>query len=260
MSGNRSSSLLAAVFVLLTAAVSAFGQGAALGSISGRVSDPSQAPVPDASIAVVNTKTGASVSAATTADGYYTIRFLPPGTYSVSVSKTGFQKSVQPNVLVATATSPTVNFTLTLGAVAETVTVTEQVAQLETQSADKGAIIDNVRMANTPTQGHNIMGISWAAAGVTVTTNAKSFTPYDNSGSTSMSISGGQPKSNEMLIDGVPNRGGTEGGLYGTIPTQESVAEMKVLSSAYSAEYGRTTGGVINITTRSGSNAFHGEG
>jgi hypothetical protein len=252
--------LLTTVLVVLTAATPAFGQGAALGSISGRISDPSQAPVPDASITVANVKTGTSSSAATTADGYYTVRFLQPGTYSVSVSKTGFQKSVQPSVVVATATSPTVNFTLTLGAVAETVTVTEQVAQLETQTADKGAIIDNVRMANTPTQGHNIMGITWAAAGVTVATNAKSFTPYDNSGSTSISISGGQVKSNEMLIDGVPNRGGNEGGLYGTIPTQESVAEMKVLASAYSSEYGRTTGGVINITTRSGSNAYHGEG
>jgi hypothetical protein len=260
MSGRYCSVLLTAVIVVLTAAAPAFGQGATLGSISGRVADPSQAPVPDASISVANVKTGVSSSAATTADGYYTVRFLQPGTYSVSVSKTGFQKSVQPSVVVATATSPTVNFTLTLGAVAETVTVTEQVAQLETQTADKGSIIDNVRMANTPTQGHNIMGITWAAAGVTVATNAKSFTPYDNSGSTSISISGGQVKSNEMLIDGVPNRGGSEGGLYGTIPTQESVAEMKVLSSAYSAEYGRTTGGVINITTRSGSNAFHGEG
>jgi hypothetical protein len=251
--------LLTAVLVLLTAAVPAFGQGAALGSISGRITDPSQAAVPDARIVVTDTKTGTSSSAATTGDGYYTVRFLPPGNYLVAVSKTGFQKAVQPDIVVATATSLTVNITLTLGTLAETVTVTGQVAQLETQTADKGAIIDNVRMANTPTQGHNIMGITWAAAGVTVATNAKSFTPYDNSGSTSMSISGGQVKSNEMLIDGVPNRGGSEGGLYGTIPTQESVAEMKVLASAYSAEYGRTTGGVINITTRSGGNAYHGE-
>lgn len=257
---RHSSSLWAAVFLVLTAVIPAFGQGASLGSISGRVTDPSQAAVPDASIVVLNTKTGLSYAAATTADGYYTVRFLPPGTYSVSVSKSGFQRSVQPNTVVATATNPTVNFILSLGAVSETITVSEQVAQLETQNADKGTIIDNIRMSNTPTQGRNIMGIAWAAAGVTVATNAKSFTPYDNSGSTSISISGGQVKSNEMLIDGVPNRGGNEGGLYGTIPTQESVAEMKVLASAYSAEYGRTTGGVINITTRSGTNEFHGEG
>lgn len=259
MSGNRSFTLLLTAVVLLTSAVSAFGQGAALGSISGRVSDPTQAPAPEATIVITNTKTGLNYSAATTAEGYYTVRFLPPGIYSVAASKTGFQKAVQPSVVLSTADNLTVSFTLTLGAVAETVTVTEQVGQVETQTADKGALIDNVRMSNTPSQGRNIMGIAWAAAGVTVTTNAKSFTPYDNSGSTSISISGGQPKSNEMLIDGVPNRGGTEGGLFGTIPTQETVAEMKVLSSSYSAEYGRTTGGVINVTTRTGGNAFHGE-
>lgn len=262
MSVGRSSilNLFAVVILLLAAAMAGFGQGGALGSISGRVVDPTQAAIPGASVSVANTKTGLNYAAVTTADGYYTVRFLPPGSYSVSASQSGFQKSVQPNTVVATATDLTVNFTLSLGTVSETVTVTEQVAQLETQNADKGAIIDNVRMLNTPTQGHNIMGITWAAAGVTVATNAKSFTPYDNSGSTSMSISGGQVRSNEMLIDGVPNRGGADGGLYGTIPTQETVSEMKVLASAYSAEYGRTTGGVINVTTRSGSNQFHGEG
>ncbi len=257
MSDDRNRILTVAVVLLATAAC-IYGQGGVLGSVSGRVLDPSEAPVPGASITVTNARTGVNYTAATTADGYYTVRFLPPATYAVSVMATGFQKATQPQVLVATASHPTVNFTLTLGAVAEAVTVTERVGLVETETADKGAVIDNVRMANTPSQGRNIMGIVWSAAGVTVTTNAKSFTPYDNSGSTSMSISGGQPKSNEMLIDGVPNWGGAETN-YGTIPTQESVAEMKVLSSAYSAEYGRTTGGVINVTTRTGGNSFHGE-
>jgi len=255
----RSAAAWLAAAMAATLAPALWGQGAALGSISGRVVDPSQAPVREASVTALNTRTGAASTAATTTDGYYTIRFLPPGVYAVTVSKTGFQKAVQPNVVVETASHPTVNFALTLGAVAESITVTEQVGLIETQTADKGAVIDNVRMANAPSQGRNIMGIVWTAAGVTVTTNAKSFTPYDNSGSTSMSISGGQPKSNEMVIDGVPNRGGTEGGLYGTIPTQETVSEMKVLTNAYSAEYGRTTGGVINVTTKSGGNRFHGE-
>lgn len=247
----------AALFLLFPQTAS--GQAAALGSISGRVTDPSQAPIPDASITITNTRTGLVSTAATTVDGYYTVRFLPPGTYSVTANRTGFQRTTQPNVVVAAASNPTVNLTLAVGAVTESITVSESVGLVETQTADRGAIIDNVRMANTPSQGRNIMGIAWSAAGVTVATNAKSFTPYDNSGSTSISISGGQAKSNEMLIDGVPNRGGTEGGLYGTIPSQESVAEMRVLASPYSAEYGRTTGGVVNVTTRSGGNSYHGE-
>ncbi|MEN6606294.1 MAG: carboxypeptidase regulatory-like domain-containing protein, partial [Bryobacteraceae bacterium] len=245
--------------VLLAAAISLYAQGGALGSISGRVTDPTSAPVPAASVTVTNTKTGALSTVSTTSDGYYTVRFLQPGNYSVDVKKTGFQNAVQPDVTVATASNVTANITLTLGAVNETITVAEKVGLVETETADRGAVIDNARMSNTPSQGRNIMGIAWTGAGVTVTTNAKSFTPYDNSGSTSMSISGGQAKSNEMLIDGVPNRGGNEGGLYGTIPTQETVAEMRVMSGAYSAEYGRTTGGVINVTTRGGGNSYHGE-
>ncbi|MFN0169915.1 MAG: carboxypeptidase regulatory-like domain-containing protein [Bryobacteraceae bacterium] len=251
--------LLLSVAGLLLIADGAYGQGAALGSISGRIADPTQAPIADAAVTVANVKTGAVSTATTTAEGYYTVRFLPPGTYTVSVNKSGFQRTVQPDVIVAAASNPTANFVLALGTIAETVTVSERVGLVETETADRGAVIDNVRMSNTPSQGRNIMGIVWSAAGVTVATNAKSFTPYDNSGSTSISISGGQFKSNEMLIDGVPNRGGNEGGLYGTIPTQESVAEMRVLSSAYSAEYGRTTGGVVNVTTRSGGNDYHGE-
>ena len=259
MSANRYLSALLIVIAFLMTADFAFGQGGALGSISGRVADPSQAAVPEASIIITNTNTGINYAAATTVEGYYTVRFLPPGTYSAEVSKPGFQKAVQTGIILSTASSGTVNFTLSLGAISETVTVTEPVGQVETETADKGALIDNIRMSNTPSQGRNIMGIAWAAAGVTVNTNAKSFTPYDNSGATSISISGGQNKSNEMLIDGVPNRIGMSDGLFATIPTQETVAEMKVLTSAYSAEYGRTTGGVINVTTRSGGNAFHGE-
>jgi len=236
-----------------------FGQGAATGSISGQVTDPADAPVPNALVKATNVGTGAQSSAATTSDGFYVIRFLQPGAYTVEATMQGFQKTVQPNVVVTVAGSPTANLKLSMGSVNQTVTVQASVGLVETQNGDRSAEIDSIRMANTPSQARNIMGLAWSAPGLNVTTNAKSFTPFDNSGSTSISINGGQPKSNEMVIDGVPNRGGAEGGLFGTIPTQESVEEMKVITNAYSAEYGRTTGGVINVTTKAGTNQFHGE-
>ncbi len=256
----RTTHILLAVVLLgsMTAGI-LFGQGAATGSISGRVSDPADAPVPNASVKITNSDTGATTSAATTSDGFYSVRFLLPGTYTVEVSAQGFQKVVQPNVVVTVAGSPTVNLSLSIGSLTQTVTVQQSVGLVELQNSDRSAEIDSTRMANTPSQGRNIMGLAWSAPGMTVASNAKSFTPYDNAGSTNVSINGGQPKSNEMVIDGVPNRGGDGGGLFGTIPTQESVAEMKVITNAYSAEYGRTTGGVINVTTKSGTNQFHGE-
>jgi len=101
-----------------------FGQGAALGTISGRVTDPSDSPIPGATITVTNLLTGAKYSAGTTAEGFYNVRFLQPGDYSVEVVQQGFQKAVQPKVTVVAASNPTVNLKLMLGSVTETVTVT----------------------------------------------------------------------------------------------------------------------------------------
>jgi hypothetical protein len=234
-----------------------FGQGT--GSISGRVTDPSDAPISAATVMVTNRATEVVSNAATTSDGFYVIRFLPPGAYSVEASQKGFQRTIQADVIVDAASNPTVNLQLVVGSVSQAVTVSGTAAMIEAQTADRGAVVDAVRMANTPSQARNIMGLALSTAGTVATTAMKSFTPYDNSGSTSISISGGQIGNNEMLVDGVPNRISYPSALYGLIPTQESVQEMKVVTSPYSAEYGRTTGGVINVVTKSGANEFHGE-
>ncbi len=173
--------------------------------------------------------------------------------------KKGFQRTIQADVIVDAASNPTVNLQLVVGSVSQAMTVSATATMLEAQTADRGAVVDAVRMANTPSQARNIMGLALATSGAVATTAMKSFTPFDNSGSTSISISGGQIGNNEMIVDGVPNRISYPTPLYGLIPTQESVQEMKVVTSPYSAEYGRTTGGVINVVTKSGTNEFHGE-
>ena len=252
-----------AVVCLLTA-TSAFSQGTAAGSIQGRVTDPSDAPVAGVTITITNAATGVVYSGVTTADGFYGVRLLPPGTYSVAASAQGFQQTLQQNVVVSAASNPTVNLRLTLGTMNQTVTVSEQAAMVEAQTADRGALVDSVRMDNTPSQARNLMGLVYSTAGTIGTTAMKSFTPYDNSGSSTFSINGGQPGGalniapNQMVVDGVDNRTSYNGGYYGLIPTQESVAEMKVVTSPYSAEYGRTVGGVINVVTKSGTNEYHG--
>lgn len=234
-----------------------FGQGT--GSISGRVTDPANAAISGATVTIVNQATAVANTVATTSGGVYTVRFLPPGNYRVEAFQNGFQKSVQLNVVVEAASNPTVNLQLTLGAASQSITVKESVAMVETQTADRGAVVDAVRMENTPSQARNIIGLALSTSGVVATTAMKSFTPYDNSGSTNISISGGQTANNEMIIDGASNRLSYNGPLYGLIPTQESVQEMRVVTTPYSAEYGRTTGGVITVVTKSGTNAFHGE-
>ena len=253
------SKLLAVMVGLLLCATLLFGQGAALGTISGRVTDPSDAPIPGATVTVANLATGAKYSAGTTADGFYNVRFLQPGNYSVEVAHQGFQKAVQPNVAVVAASNPTVNLKLALGSVAETVTVSSRVSLVEFENADRAGEIDLARTLYTPTVQRVVMSILPSAPGVVVSGGDRGMTPSGNAGASGFMINGGQDRTNEMILDGVPNRTSFEGFMYGVIPTQESTAEVKVITNAYSAEYGNTTGGVINVTTKSGSNQYHGE-
>lgn len=251
--------VLTGVLGLFFCATLLFGQGAALGTISGRVTDPSDSPIPGATVSVSNLLTGAKYSAGTSADGFYSVRFLQPGDYKLEVSHPGFQKAVQPKVAVVAASNPTVNLKLVLGSVAEAVTVTDEVGLVEFENADRGGEIDNIRTQYTPTVQRTVMSILPSAPGVVVAGNDRGMTPSGNSGASGFMLSGGQERTNEMLLDGVPNRTSYGGHNFGVIPTQESTAEVKVITNAFSAEYGNTTGGVINVTTKSGTNEYHGE-
>jgi hypothetical protein len=251
------------LLIVLTAA-SLYPQGGVNGAISGSVTDPSGAAVAGVTVKVTNVNTGVSYQVGTTTDGYYTVRFLIPGTYRVEVSQTGFQRAVVDSVVVQAASHPTVNMQLTLGHVAQTITVTDKTSMVEAQTADSGAVIDRPRVLDTPTQNRNVFGLTWASAGVVPTSAMKSFTPYDNSGSSSISINGGQDgvaslgATNEVLVDGVENRMSYNGNPVGYIPSQETVSEMKVVTNPYSAEYGHTLGGAILMETNTGANHFHG--
>jgi len=245
--------------------IPAIAQSAPGGSISGRVIDPSNSPVAGATISVKNTATGIAYSGTTTSDGLYVIHFLPPGNYTVTASRQGFRQTAQPNVIVDPASNPTVDLRLSLGTMSQTVTVSASTPLVDAQTADRGEVVDTVRMDNTPTQARNIFGLVFTASGGSPTSNMKSYTPYDNSGSSSFNINGSQGggatfygATNQMLIDGVDDRTSYNGGYYGLIPTQDSISEMKVVTNPYSAEYGRTTGGSIIAVTKSGTNEYHG--
>jgi hypothetical protein len=261
---KKMSIFLLPLLILLTAA-SLYPQGGVNGAISGSVTDPSGAAVAGVTVKITNVNTGVSYQVGTTTDGFYTVRFLIPGTYRVEVSKTGFQRAVVDNVVVQAASHPTVNMQLTLGTVAQTITVSDKTSMVEAQTADSGAVIDRPRVLDTATQNRNVFGLTWASAGVIPTSAMKSFTPYDNSGSSSLNINGSQPggslngpASSEILVDGVEDRTSYNGGFVGYIPSQETVGELKVVTNPYSAEYGHTLGGAILIQTATGTNQFHG--
>ncbi len=236
-----------------------FGQASATGAISGRVTDTSGGPVPGASAVASNIETGSRYTAATSSDGLYTLKFILPGRYSVEVAQAGFQKAVQPQVDVIAASNPTVDVTLTVGSVSETVNVSGRISLVEFENADRSGEVDQPRTQYTPTTGRVINTIFSSVPGVFLSGGDRGMVPSGNSGTTQFTINGGQDRSNQMLLDGVPNRVSMGGFTFGTIPTQEAVTEFKVITNPYSAEYGSTTGGVINVITKSGTNAYHGE-
>lgn len=262
---NRGAVIVAAVWLVL-AASPIMAQGVVTGTITGRVTDTSGGAVAAANVTVTNTATGVVTTAKTGDDGYYFARYLQVGTYTVAAAQSGFQKVVVQDVGVSASSTATVNLQIRVGAVSESVTVSAVGTLLEAQNADRGSTVDTVRLDNFPSQAGNIMGLTFNTAGAQPTSNEKSFTLYDNSGATSISINGGSPSrnggfataTNLVLVDGVYDRTSYNGAIVPLIASAQSTEELKVVTDPYSAEYGNTTGGAIVSITKSGHNDFHG--
>lgn len=253
---------------LVPAVTLVFAQGIVTGSIAGRVTDPSGATAADVTITITNTATGVEYTGKSSADGFYQVRYLPSGAYNVAAARAGFQRAVRPNVLVDAASSPTVNFQLTIGAVSRPMTVTGGGTLVESRTADRGNVVESIRLDNFPSQSGNIFGLTFNTAGAQPTSSQKSYTLYDNANATSISINGGAPgtattgfsaATNLVLVDGVYDRTSYNGAVVPLIPSAQSLSELKVVTSPYSAEYGNTTGGAIISITKSGTNEFHGQ-
>ncbi len=225
-------------------------------TLSGRVTDPSGAVVGGAKVEARAVATGAISVAISGSDGNYQIPFLTPGDYVITAEKTGFQKSVREGVKLQVSERAVVDFSLAVGAVSESVTVAANTALIETETADRGLTIESNRVENTPLQGRNIFAQAWSAPGVTLTAAVQRLRPFDIAGSSSIAISGGRPSGNEVLMDGVSNL--AKAGQVAFVPSVEGTQEFKVQTTSYDAQYGWTTGGVVNIISKGASNEWHG--
>src|SRR5579885_2604070 len=225
-------------------------------TLSGRVTDASGAAVPGAKVQATAVATGTASSTVSGSDGSYQISFLTPGEYVVTAEKDGFRKAIREGVKLQVSDRAVVDFSLALGAVTETVTVAADAALVQTESADRGLTIESMRVLDTPLQGRNIFAQAWSAPGITVTASVQRLRPFDILGSSSMAVSGGRPFGNEVLMDGVSNL--AKAGQVAFVPSAEGTQEFKVQTTSYDAQYGWTTGGVVNIISKSGSNEWHG--
>ena len=248
--------LLIAFAILITA--TAYGQEFRA-TISGLVTDSTGSAVPGATVEVRNVGTNVAVTVKTQPTGDYTVPFLVPGTYTVTIEAAGFKKFVQSGIVLEVAQKAGVSAALQVGAQTESVTVAADAAMLDTESANQGGTIDPQKVAELPMNSRNPYVLTMMMPGVEFRGNLSWLRPFDGSTFVQWDFNGGAQGFNEVLIDGAPNDTLAGGGYgVGYVPIVDAVMEMRVMSSPYDAQFGRTAGGVSNTITKSGANTVHG--
>ena len=251
------------VFVLL--AVAGLSAQTFRGTILGTITDPSGAVVAGAKVTAKNTGTGLERSTETSGDGSYSIPELPIGTYNVTVSQQGFQTFVTTGVTVDVATERRVDAALKTGQISTQVEVAgELLPQVETTSAELGGTLTSETIESLPVNGRDYQKLIYLNPGIAGSPDQISDSPGSYG---TFSMNGSRGRSNNFLLDGTDMNDGyrndpaiNEAGVFGdpaTILPIDAVAELRVLSN-YEAEYGRNSGAVINIVTKSGTNNWHG--
>ena len=226
-------------------------------SVSGSITDPTGAAVPRASVRIVSVERGTESSTTTNDAGKYLIGFLEPGFYNITFEAVGFKKVVRDNVRLDTAQRLGLDVGLEVGAQTESVTVTAEPSQLATETAIRGQIVSSKELRDVPNNGRIFLQMVWAMPGVVRTTNDwGSMGASGVANATDFSINGGRRRENEVLLDGVSDVAGDRQVKH--IPSIETIEEFRVVSNPYDAQYGRTGGGAITITTRGGTNELHG--
>lgn len=237
-------------------------------TVTGQITDPSGSGVANCKVSAENLQTN-EVSAQTTSDeGNYTIPYLAPGSYRITAEAPGFQTAVRPSIELHTNDKLTVNLGLQIGATQTITEVTAAPPMLDNATATRGDVIENLRVTELPLNGRNPFALTNLATGVVFAGNPQFTRPFDNGDNVNFSINGGLRQTNSWLLDGVPDDSVTDTDAQRTrgnqniayIPTVDATQEFKVVTNFYDAQYGRTGGGVMNVTTKSGTNAFHGTG
>ncbi|MGH9438980.1 MAG: carboxypeptidase regulatory-like domain-containing protein, partial [Terriglobia bacterium] len=232
-------------------------------AVTGHVYDPSGAVIAGAAITAKSAATGAAYSAESNTTGLYQLPFLTPGAYVFTIEKTGFRQLVQSGITLTVGQQATLDFKLQLGAVAQSVNVTANAPLLQTESGSRNSLITSARIASAPLRGMNTIETTWFSPGVTVTSGARKLRPFDTSGSQDESVNGGQygnngqTSGNLVLVDGIPANTHAVG--VGFNPISDSVQEVNVQGTMYDAQYGWSTGGVIDTITKGGTNTWHGD-
>jgi len=246
----RSKALWVAVCILAAAAVA--GAQSITGTIVGTVSDQSGAVLPGVEITIQNLATNQTRTAITSERGEYSVPLIPIGEYSVTAGLPGFRTEVRPKIAVQVDAHVKIDFTLQVGEISDKVLVTEEAPLVQATSASLGNVVDNRKIQELPLNSRDFNALALLVPGATP--------PQNGSGNQyrgGMNIGGGHERANNFSYDGMNITSGNVF-TYAFKPSVDEIQEFKVLPNSYDAESGRGEGGMVVVTSKSGSNAFHG--
>lgn len=253
--------MLALVLAWITLAAAPVAAQVTTADIVGSAADTSGGMLPGVTVTVVNVDTSATQVVVTEADGQFQVRLLPPGRYRVTFELAGFKTNVH-EFQLAIGDRFALDSKLSVGEVSETLTVVAETPIMQTQTGTVAALVGQRAMQDLPLNGRNFVRLAQVAPGVTegASNSLSSGTrPVDRRQSSSIQVNGADTQANNFMIDGLDNNERFAGTMV-VRPSVDAIGEMRVETSVFSAELGRTMGGIINVITRSGTNDFHGSG
>ena len=258
--GISTLAFLLAILVSIPAASQVAG-----GNLSGLVTDPSRAGVPQAQVGIKNVATGVERTVTTNTDGFYTFVNLLPGEYQVTVSAKGFNTEVKTGISLTVGAQQVFNVAMTIGTVSHQIQVTAEAPAVQLASSDISATVNATTVRELPLNGRSWTDLAILQPGVDAIQTQPTFATGADRGNRGfgqqLTISGARPQQNNYRLDGMSLNdyaNGAPGSVLGGNLGVDAIQEFSVLTSNYSAEYGKTSGGVVNAITRSGTNAFHG--
>jgi hypothetical protein len=268
MRAQRSKYLAIFAFVIF---VSAFSSASITGSISGVVTDKSGAVVAGATVSATNIQTGVKTTATTDAKGFYNLPTLAVGTYELEISQAGFKTFRQTGLVIDANSALRADAVLQLGTINEKVEVSSDAVHVETQSTQMGEVIEGTKMTSVPLNGRNFIDLLALQPGVSPyqcgSSNCLDTTQGIGADETmvggdqtngTQSVNGGRLGSNGFMVNGADAQEGVHNGAA-ILPNLDSISEFRIITNNFNAEYGNFSGGQINVVTKSGTNAFHGD-
>ena len=234
-------------------------------TISGTVTDSTGKVVPNVRVSMNNVATGVSREVTTNEEGFYAAPNLLPGTYEVKFSAQGFKAEVKRDIELTVGASVSLDQQLRVGSITETVTVQSEIPAVQTASSDISTVVNATTVRELPLNGRSWTDLAQLQAGVSAIHTQPDFSAGTDRGNRGfgqqLTISGARPQQNNYRLDGVSLNdyaNGAPGSVLGGSLGVDAIQEFSVITSNYSAEYGKTSGGVVNAITRSGTNAVHG--